>query len=84
MPNKQCMDGVFLKDGKVHFTTAAGIGMGHYDVYVYRIEDSGKFTVTDFSAGRPEVMNGFSWENPDAYKPPYIEAEQKRIEELGY
>ena len=78
------MDGVFLKDGKVHFTTAAGIGMGHYDVYVYRIEDSGKFTVTDFSAGRPEVMNGFSWENPDAYKPPYIEAEQKRIEELGY
>lgn len=78
------MDGVFLKDGKVHFTTATGVGMMNFDVFTYRIEDNGKFTVTDFNAGRPEVMNGFSWDNPGAYKAGYIEAEQKRIEGLGY
>ena len=78
------IDGVFKKDGKVHFTTATGVGMMNFDVFTYRIEDSGKLTVTDFNAGRPEVMNGFSWDNPDAYKAGYIEAEQKRIEELGY
>ena len=78
------IDGVFLKDGKVHFTTASDVGMQHFDIYVYRIEDNGKLTVVDFSAGRPEVMNGFSFENPDAYKPPYIKAEQERIEKLGY
>ncbi len=78
------MDGVFKKDGKVHFTTARAVGMMCFDVFVYRIEDSGKFTVTDFSAGRPEMMNGFTWETPDGYKKAYIEAEQKRIEDLGY
>ncbi|MBQ2743016.1 MAG: hypothetical protein IJF32_09440, partial [Oscillospiraceae bacterium] len=78
------IDGVFKKDGKVHFTTATGVGMMNFDVFTYRIEDSGRLTVTDFNAGRPEVMNGFSWDNPDAYKAGYIEAEQKRIEELGY
>ncbi len=78
------IDGVFLKDGKVHFTTATGVGMMHFDVFTYCIEDDGKFTVTDFNAGRPEVMDGFTWENPEEYKARYIEAEQKRIEELGY
>ena len=78
------IDGVFKKDGKVCFTTATGVGMMNFDVFTYRIEDSGKLTVTDFNAGRPEVMNGFSWDNSDAYKAGYIEAEQKRIEELGY
>lgn len=78
------IDGIFKENGKVHFTTATGVGMGNYDIFTYRIEDDGKLTVTDFNAGRPEVMNGFSWENPDGYKKAYIEAEQKRIEELGY
>jgi len=78
------IDGVFPRDGKVHFSTASDVGMQHFDVYEYRIEDNGKLTVFDFEAGRPEVMNGFSWENPTGYKARYIEAEQKRIEELGY
>lgn len=78
------VDSVFLKDGKVHFTTATGVGMMNFDVFTYRIEDNGKFTVTDFSAGRPEVMNGFSWDNPDAYKAEYIAKEQKRITNMGY
>ena len=78
------IDGVFLKDGKVHFTTAAGVGMMHFDKYVYRIEDDGRLTVTDFEAGRPEVMDGFSWDDPTAYKERYIKAEQARIDALGY
>jgi len=78
------IDGVFQKDGKVHFTTATGVGMMNFDVFTYLIEDNGMLTVTNFNAGRPEVMNGFTWENPDGYKAAYIEAEQKRIEELGY
>ena len=78
------MDGVYLKDGKVHFVTAIGVGMMNFDTYCYRIEDNGKLTVTDFSAGYPEMMEGFSWDNPDAYKEGYIKKEQDRIDALGY
>lgn len=78
------IDGIFLKNGQVHFTVATGVGMMNFDVYTYRIEDNGKFTVTDFNAGRPEVMDGFSFENPTAYKIKYIKAEQERISKLGY
>lgn len=78
------IDGIFLDDGKVHFVTAAGVGMMHFDMYTYRIEASGKLTVTDFNAGRPEVMDGFSWENPSGYKERYIKKEQERIDALGY
>lgn len=78
------IDDIFLKDGKVHFTVATGVGMMNFDIYTYRIEDNGKFTVTDFNAGRPEVMDGFSYENPGAYKEKYIKAEQERIKKLGY
>ena len=78
------IDGIFKKDGKIHFTTATGVGMMNFDMFTYRIENNGKLTVTDFNAGRPEVMNGFTWDNPGAYKGSYIKAEQKRIEELGY
>ncbi|MBQ3055321.1 MAG: S-layer homology domain-containing protein [Oscillospiraceae bacterium] len=78
------IDGVLLKDGKVHFVTAQGVGMMHFDRYTYRIEENGKLTVTDFEAGRPEVMDGFSWENPNGYKERYIKKEQERIDVLGY
>lgn len=78
------VDGVFRKDGKVHFTTATGVGMMNFDVFTYRIEDNGKFTVVDFNVGYPENMRGFSWDNPDAYKAGYIAEEQKRITDLGY
>ncbi len=78
------IDSIFLKDSKIHFVTASGVGMMNFDMYTYRIEDDGKLTVVDFNAGRPEVMNGFTWENPIGYKENYINAEQKRIDALGY
>ncbi len=78
------IDSIFLKDSKVHFVTACGVGMMHFDRYTYRIEDNGKLTVTDFNAGRPEVMDGFTWDNPEGYKERYIKAEQARIDALGY
>lgn len=78
------IDSIFLKDGKIHFITACGVGMMNFDMYTYRIEGNGKLTVVDFSAGRPEVMNGFAWDNPDGYKEGYIKAEQERIDALGY
>ena len=78
------IDRIFLKDGRVHFVTASGVGMMHFDMYTYRIEEDGTLTVTDFSAGRPEVMNGFTWDNPDGYKQGYIKTEQERIDALGY
>ncbi len=78
------IDSIFFKDGKVHFVTAQGVGMMNFDMYTYRIEDNGKLTVTDFNAGRPEVMDGFTWDNPGGYKERYIKAEQERIDALGY
>ncbi len=83
-PDIADIDSMFLKDGKVHFVTAEGVGMGNYDMYTYRIEENGELTVVDFSAGRPEVMNGFTWENPAGYKDGYIKNEQERIDKLGY
>ncbi len=78
------IDSVFFKDGKIHFVTACGVGMMNFDMYTYHIEDNGKLTVVDFNAGRPETMNGFTWDNPDGYKEGYIKAEQERIDALGY
>lgn len=78
------IDSIFLKDGNVHFVTATGVGMMNFDTYTYRIEADGKITVTDFSAGYPEMTDGFTWENPDGYKERYIKKEQDRIDALGY
>ena len=70
------------------FYSAWPVGMGHEDRYHYVLlnasaEPRPTIAVIDFEAGRPEVMTGFSYEEPEAYKAAYIRAEQQRLQELG-
>lgn len=68
--------------GHLKFFTASDVGMQHFDQYFYDFDlGSKKITVIDFEAGRPEVMNGWDYNNMDAYKKSYIEAEQARVDE---
>lgn len=65
------------------FFSAAPVGMMHYDTFTYFYDGgTGKITVRDFEAGRPEVMDGWDYDHPDAYKKAYIEAEQARLDEV--
>ncbi len=68
----------------VDFFTASDQGMQHFDIYRYRLMPDGSILVTDFEAGRPEMMEGFSLDDPSAYKKVYIEKEQTRLDALGY
>ena len=70
------------------FYSAWPVGMGHEDRYHYVLLNASAeprpiIAVIDFEAGRPEVMTGFSYEEPEAYKAAYIRAEQQRLQELG-
>ena len=67
--------------GHLRFFTASDVGMQHFDQFFYEFNlSSKKITVIDFEAGRPEVMNGWDYNNMDAYKKAYIEAEQARVD----
>lgn len=68
----------------VDFFTASDQGMQHFDIYRYRLMPDGSILVTDFEAGRPETVEGFSLDDPSAYKKAYIEKEQARLDMLGY
>lgn len=72
-----------VSDGRsCEFFSASDVGMQHFDIYTYFYDGySKKIRVTDFEAGRPEVMNGFDYDHPEAYKAAYIAAEQARIDE---
>lgn len=76
----------------IGFYTEDSVGMGHYDSYRYILasapngipaENEKHIEVFDFIAGRPEVMDGFSWDNPDGYKAGYIEKETRRLNSLS-
>ena len=67
--------------GHLRFFTASDVGMQHFDQFFYEFNlSSKKITVIDFEAGRPEVMTGWDYNNIDAYKKAYIEAEQARVD----
>jgi hypothetical protein len=68
----------------VDFFTASDQGMQNFDIYRYRLLSDGSIWVTDFEAGRPEMMEGFSFEHLTDYKEAYMEKEQARLDALGY
>ena len=85
--------GLDAEDSVVAFYTEDEVGMGRYDSYRYVLLSAvggvpspggeKNIFVTDFIAGRPEVMEGFSWENPDGYKTVYIAKEKQRLKDLS-
>ena len=85
--------GLDNEDSIIAFYTEDAVGMGHYDSYRYvLLSASGgvpllngekNIYVTDFTAGRPEVMDGFSWDKPDGYKAVYITKEMQRLKDLS-
>lgn len=68
----------------IDFLTAKDQGMQHFDIYRYRLFPDGSILVTDFEAGRPETVEGFSYEHPTDYKKAFIDREQARLDALGY
>lgn len=76
-------------EGRCLFYTKSGVGMGNFDVYTYLLLSKGPdprpwILVMDFEAGYPELMEGWDYENPEAYKAAYIQKEQERLNGLGY
>lgn len=69
-------------DGKrVQFFTSRPEGMMHYSICIYSLDcESKKITVLDYTAGRPELAEGFDYGNPEGYKKQYIEKEQARLD----
>lgn len=53
----------------------------HYSICIYSLDcESKKITVLDYTAGRPELAEGFDYGNPEGYKKQYIEKEQARLD----
>ncbi len=86
--------GLDAEDSIIAFYTENAVGMGHYDSYRYVLLSApsgiplpggeGKnIFVTDFTAGRPEIMEGFSFENPEGYKMVSISMEMQRLKNLS-
>ncbi len=79
-------------DSAIQFYAAHDVGMGNCDIYTYaltsapggvpRYDGAVQIAVIDFQAGRPEVMDGFSYDAPEAYVRGYIQKEQQRLDEL--
>ncbi len=68
-------------DNSCEFFTSASVGMQHFNQFTYYYDGTtGKITVRDYKAGRPEMEKGWSIETPDAYKKEYIENEQARLD----
>ncbi len=51
---------------------------------MYRLFPDRSILVTDFEAGRPETVEGFSYEHPTDCKKAFIDREQTRLDALGY
>ena len=85
--------GLDAEDTIIAFYTEDAVGMGHYDSYRYvLLSVSGgvplpngerNIFVADFTAGRPELMEGFHWEEPEGYKTVYIAKEKQRLAALS-
>ena len=85
--------GLDAEDSVIAFYTENPVGMGRSDSYRYALlsaaggmpsPDGGKnIFVSDFTAGRPEVMEGFGWDEPEGYKAVYIAKEKQRLIELS-
>lgn len=84
------ISGLEARDTAVLFYSDIPQGMGHDDRYSYLLTGApnggtGKpgILVLSFEAGRPEVMEGFSYADPEAYQAIYIRREQQRLDDLG-
>ncbi len=87
------IEGLLACDSIVEFYSDIPIGMGHSDSYLYALlsapcgvpANDGRLmiSVESFIAGRPEVMDNFSFDAPEAYRQGYVDQEQQRLDNLG-
>ncbi|TEB07920.1 hypothetical protein Psch_01475 [Pelotomaculum schinkii] len=87
LPHGIDIAGIYTVNSELRFYSEQGVGMGHFNVYIYALlhEESGPvIRVLDYEAGRPGTEAGWSADNMTGYKAAYIEKEQARLDALGY